>query len=75
MQHFISDRSFTTIVKSPWRTRQPEPYFDASEKIYHVALQKGTRSPFRPNDKLYTKEECKNCDKKVVTILIDQEGI
>jgi tricorn protease len=73
--YFISDRSFTTIVGSPWGTRQPEPYFDASEKIYHVALQKGTRSPFRPNDELYTKVECKDCDKKEVTILIDEEGI
>jgi tricorn protease len=73
--YFISDRSFTTIIKSPWGTRQPEPYFDASEKIYHVALQKGTRSPFRPTDELYTKEECKDCDKKAVTVLIDQEGI
>ena len=73
--YFISDRSFTTIVRSPWGTRQPEPYFDASEKIYHVALQKGTRSPFRPNDELYTKEACKDCDEKEVTVLIDQEGI
>ncbi|MFY9243959.1 MAG: S41 family peptidase [Polaribacter sp.] len=73
--YFISDRSFTTIVGSPWGTRQPEPYFDASEKIYHVALQKGTRSPFRPNDELYKKEECKDCDTKEITVLIDEEGI
>lgn len=55
--YFISDRNFTTLVGSPWGTRQPEPYFDVSEKVYHVALQKGTRSPFRPNDELYTGEE------------------
>jgi len=60
--YFISDRSFTTIVGSPWGTRQPEPYFDASEKIYHVALQRATRSPFRPNDELYSGE--KKNDKK-----------
>lgn len=61
--YFISDRSFTTLVGSPWGTRQPEPYFDASEKIYHLALQKGTRSPFRANDELYTaKEEKKKED-------------
>jgi len=73
--YFISDRSFTTIVRSPWGTRQPEPYFDASEKIYHVALQKGTRSPFRANDELYKKKKCKDCDKKEVKVVIDQEGI
>lgn len=50
--YFLSDRSFTSLVRSPWGTRQPEPYFDASEKLYHVALKKGTRSPFRENDEL-----------------------
>ncbi len=77
--YFISDRSFTTLVGSPWGTRQPEPYFDASEKIYHIALQKGTRSPFRPNDELFEEEE--KSDKKDtsktdgVKVLIDQESI
>ncbi|WP_420583384.1 S41 family peptidase [Reichenbachiella sp.] len=51
--YFLSDRSFTSLVGSPWGTRQPEPYFDASEKVYHVALKKGTRSPFREPDELY----------------------
>ena len=50
--YFLSDRSFTSLVESPWGTRQPEPYFDASEKVYYVALKKGTRSPFRENDEL-----------------------
>lgn len=50
--YFLSDRSFTSLVRSPWGTRQPEPYFDASEKVYHVALKKTTRSPFRENDEL-----------------------
>ncbi len=50
--YFLSDRNFKSLVGSPWGTRQPEPYFDVSEKIYHVALKKGTRSPFRENDEL-----------------------
>ena len=54
--YFLSDRSFTSLVRSPWGTRQPEPYFDASEKLYHVALKKGTRSPFRENDELAEKD-------------------
>ncbi|MTI38285.1 S41 family peptidase [Fulvivirga lutimaris] len=83
--YFISDRSFTSLVGSPWGTRQPEPYFDASEKIYHVALQKGTRSPFRPNDELYSGDEeekpASNDKKKEdktdtgLTVRIDQAGI
>lgn len=89
--YFLSDRSFTTIVYSPWGTRQPEPYFDASEKLYHIALKKGTRSPFRPDDELADqdkKEEPKTDSKKGkkskgkteeksngVTVEIEKEGI
>ena len=51
--YFISDRNFQSLVGSPWGTRQPEPYFDRKEKIYHIPLQKGLRSPFKPDDELY----------------------
>lgn len=50
--YFLSDRSFTSLVGSPWGSRQPEPYFDASEKLYITALKSGTRSPFREDDEL-----------------------
>jgi len=78
--YFLSDRSFTTLVRSPWGARQPDPYFDASEKIYHVALQKNTRSPFRPDDELFKKDESENKDEneatdKKIVVLIDQDGI
>ncbi len=76
--YFISDRSFTTIVGSPWGPRQPDPYFDAGEKIYHIALQKGTRSPFRPDDELLEneseKEDKKEADEKL-SVHIDADGI
>ena len=83
--YFLSDRSFTSLVGSPWGTRQPEPYFDASEKLYIVSLEKGTRSPFREDDEL-NKDENKNSDKKKdekdddkkkdkIIVKIDQEGI
>ena len=55
--YFLSDRSFTSLVGSPWGTRQPEPYFDASEKLYHVALKSGVRSPFREKDELFDNNE------------------
>ncbi|MFC2129064.1 S41 family peptidase, partial [Bacteroidota bacterium] len=79
--YFLSDRSFTTLVGSPWGARQPEPYFDASEKIYHIALEKGTRSPFRPNDELSvdkkpdTTDIKKDKNKDSVQVVIDQMGI
>jgi tricorn protease len=74
--YFLSDRSFTTLVGSPWGPRQPEPYFDASEKLYHIALQKNVRSPFRPDDELAesdaANEEEENSPPAVV---IDMDGI
>lgn len=86
--YFLSDRSFTTLVGSPWGTRQPEPYWDASEKLYEVALKKGTRSPFREYDELMNenkKEDKPSKDKKKkgkkdkednkLVVNIDIEGI
>ncbi|RNC91813.1 MAG: protease [Allomuricauda sp.] len=85
--YFLSDRSFTSLVGSPWGTRQPEPYWDASEKVYHVALQKGTRSPFREKDELMTddkKEKPKTdakkkgkdkADEDQLIVTIDKNGI
>ncbi len=55
--YFLSDRNFQTLVGSPWGTRQPEPYWDASEEIYHVALKRDTRSPFRESDELMDQEK------------------
>jgi len=81
--YFLSDRSFTTLVGSPWGTRQPEPYFDAKEKLYHISLVKGQRSPFRPKDELYsddkeqnkTKGDKKEDLKETIRVVIDLDGI
>ncbi len=87
--YFLSDRSFTSLVGSPWGTRQPEPCWDASEKVYHVALKKGTRSPFREDEELMNedkkeekpaKEEKKKEDKAEkskdkLVVTIDKNGI
>jgi tricorn protease len=55
--YFLSDRNLRSLVGSPWGTRQPEPYFDKSIEIFHVALQRGLRSPFKPDDELSQAEE------------------
>jgi len=49
---FLSNRNFESLVGSPWGSRQPEPFFDRQTKIYHVALKRGERSPFQPDDEL-----------------------
>lgn len=71
--YFISDRNFESLVGSPWGTRQPEPYFDRQEKIYHIPLIKGLRSPFRPDDELYKEE--KKSDNKDIIVKIDPDNI
>ena len=50
--YFLSDRNLRSLVGSPWGTRQPDPYFDHQIEIFHVALRRGVRSPFKPNDEL-----------------------
>ncbi|MGE3615966.1 MAG: S41 family peptidase [Gemmatimonadales bacterium] len=52
--YFLSDRNLQTLVGAPWGNRQPEPYFDRSIEVYQVALRKGLRSPFQPDDELMT---------------------
>jgi tricorn protease len=51
--YFLSDRSLRTVVNSPWGSRQPDPYFDKTVKLYGLALVKGLRSPFEPADELH----------------------
>ena len=53
--YFLSDRNFESLVGNPWGSRQPEPYWDRQTKIYHVALKRGERSPFQPDDELQPK--------------------
>lgn len=50
--YFLSDRHLRSLVGSPWGARQPEAFFDQPIGIFQVALQAGTRPPFRPHDEL-----------------------
>jgi tricorn protease len=56
---FLSNRTFSSIVQSPWGSRQPEPFFDRQTKIYHVALKRDERSPFAPDDELHARTDDK----------------
>ncbi len=81
--YFLSDRHFNSLVSSPWGPRQPDPYFDKTTKIYQIALQKETRSPFQPDDELHKEsEKKKNNDKKddkkkeePIVVEIDFDGL
>jgi tricorn protease len=51
--YFISDRTFTTSVGSPWGSRQPEPYYNNTAKIYAVELDTSAVFPFREATELH----------------------
>ncbi|HKS82559.1 MAG TPA: S41 family peptidase [Candidatus Acidoferrales bacterium] len=69
--YFLSDRNLKTTVPSPWGSRQPDPHFEKTVKVYELALTPGLRSPFTPPDELHPdqaekKEETKTEETKPV---------
>jgi tricorn protease len=54
--YFISDRNLVSIVQGAWGNNQPEPYLDKTSQIFELALTKGLRSPFTPDDELQAAE-------------------
>jgi tricorn protease len=62
--YFLSDRMLKTTVRAPWGSRQPDPYFDRSMKLYELALTPGLRSPFAPVDELHPDKPEKPEEKK-----------
>jgi tricorn protease len=71
--YFLSDRTFRSLVPSPWGPRQPEPFFDRQTKIYALGLAKGLRSPFQSADELTVPEAKPATSSK--TTEIDFDGI
>ena len=62
--YFLSDRMLKTTVPSPWGSRQPDPNFDRSMKVYELALTTGLRSPFAPVDELHPEQPPKSEEPK-----------
>jgi tricorn protease len=89
--YFLSERNFQSLVGSPWGSREPEPYYDKTTKVYAVSLLKDGRSPFLPTNELVAKadekkddsekkdkDEKKSDDKKkesTVSVTIDWDGL
>ncbi len=73
--YFISDRSFSNLGGDPRRARLGGVGWDNVHKVYHVALQKGARSPFRELDEISRQnaDDEKAADK--VEVSIDKKDI
>lgn len=50
---FLSDRNLVSTTRSPWGSRQPEPYLDHTTQAYLLDLKGGQRSPWAEADELY----------------------
>ncbi len=57
--YFLSDRMLKTVIHSPWGSRQPDPFFDRTMKVYELGLTPGPRSPFAPVDELHPDQPAK----------------
>ncbi|GAB5518478.1 MAG: S41 family peptidase [Rhodothermales bacterium] len=52
---FISTRTWSSTVGSPWGERAPQPHFDKTAKIYALPLRPDATFPFTPPDELTPK--------------------
>lgn len=48
--YFVSERSLHTAVNSPWGSREPEPFYNETEKIYAFPLDTAAKFPFLDTD-------------------------
>lgn len=60
--YFLTDREFKTIVYSPWGSRQPEPYYSKTTKIFAYALYKTDTFPFQPLTELTEKKQAEKSE-------------
>ncbi len=52
--YFASERNIVSTVKSPWGSRQPEPYYTKTANIFAVPLDSTAKFPFSPTDSWLT---------------------
>lgn len=64
---FLSARTLTPLVGSPWGQRNMGTAFDRQTKIYALALAKDAQWPFQPKDELQKAEPEKKLDASAST--------
>ena len=73
--YFLSDRGFQNLLGSPRDARLGGVYWDKSESVYHVPLQKSYRSPFREKDELMGERKENEAAKDTLIVSIDKDDI
>ncbi|GAB3409564.1 S41 family peptidase [Massilia agilis] len=62
--YFLSARHFNLGNASPWGDRNMGPVFDKRVGVFALALQSGTRFPFKPDDELSRPDDKPAADSK-----------
>jgi tricorn protease len=73
--YFLSDRGFNTLIGNPRGARLGGVYWDKPISVYHVALKKGVRSPFRERDELSIEPSETDKPKGKIVVNIDKNDI
>lgn len=73
--YYLSDRSIGSMVGQPRNKRMGGVAWDKAHKVYHVALTKGLRSPFRPLDELNNAEPETVIAADKFVLQIDKNGL
>ena len=73
--YYLSDRGFSTLVGNARGARLGGVHWDKSVTAYHVALKKGTRSPFREKDELSNEHSEGEKSERELVVSIDKTGI
>ncbi len=73
--YYLSDRGFNNLSGSPRDARLGGVNWDKRESVYHVALKKSYRSPFREKDELMDEVKEGETTTGKLVIAIDKEGI
>jgi len=55
--YFVSSRTWTSSVGSPWGERAPQPHFQNTQKIYAIPLKSGLTFPLGEEDGLVAKSQ------------------
>ena len=73
--YYLSDRGFNTLTGNARGARLGGVHWDKSVTVYHVALKKGTSSPFREKDELSNQHSGGEKSERELVISIDKTDI